>query len=193
MPVICSRTTLVTRSTRCCREADSGICRPKITPIAQASTGSTTTSNSDNGASSPTAITSAPTPITGADTTSVNTSRTRVWICCTSLVALVISEAAPKRPTSRTEKVWTPAKSCARRSLPSAIAVRVLRYTATAAHVIWTSVTPSITPPIRRTCPVSPVRTPWLMASAFSVGKYKVAGRTASSPARRGSGEALTS
>ena len=54
----------------------------------------------------------------------VKTSSTSIWTCWMSLVDLVISDGAPKLPTSWAAKDSTVTKTASRRSLPSAIAVR---------------------------------------------------------------------
>jgi hypothetical protein len=60
----------------------------------------------------------------GAVIMTVKVSSTIIWTCWMSLVDLVISEGAPKRPTSWAAKDSTVTKTDSRRSLPSAIAVR---------------------------------------------------------------------
>ena len=65
-----------------------------------------------------------PTHMIGADTISVNDIRTSIWTCCTSLVVRVISDGAPKCPTSRAENDCTRSNTAARTSRPSADAVR---------------------------------------------------------------------
>lgn len=94
--------------------------RPTETP----STGTTASSTAESGTSRPSAMMIPPTHMIGADTISVNASSTSIWTCWTSLVVRVISEGAPKRPSSRAEKDWTRSKTAARTSRPRAEAVR---------------------------------------------------------------------
>ena len=65
-----------------------------------------------------------PTHMIGADTSSVNVIRASIWTCWTSFVVRVISDGAPKWPTSRAENDCTRSKTAARMSRPSAEAVR---------------------------------------------------------------------
>ena len=55
----------------------------------------------------------------GADTSSVNVIRASICTCWTSFVVRVISEGAPKWPTSRAEKDCTRSKTAARMSRPT--------------------------------------------------------------------------
>ncbi len=64
-----------------------------------------------------------PTPVIGAATSRVQVISTRTWTCWTSLVVRVISDGAPKRPTSRLENAPTWWKIRPRRSRPKLIAV----------------------------------------------------------------------
>ena len=64
-----------------------------------------------------------PTHMMGADTISVNVSKASIWTCWTSLVARVISDGVPNRPTSRAEKSCTRLKTACRTSRPTDIAV----------------------------------------------------------------------
>ncbi len=124
LPVICSRSTRFTVSSRSCIARNSGRSLRTISVTQIASTGTTPTSTPESGTSRPSAITMPPTHMIGADTISVNVIRASIWTCCTSLVVRVISEGAPKPPTSRAEKDCTRSKTAARRSRPSAAAVR---------------------------------------------------------------------
>jgi hypothetical protein len=124
LPVICSRSTRFTVSSRTCMDRNSGRSLRTISVTQIASTGTTATSTPDSGTSRPSAITMPPTHMMGADTISVNVIRASIWTCCTSLVVRVISEGAPKCPTSRAEKDCTRSKTAPRRSRPSAEAVR---------------------------------------------------------------------
>lgn len=124
LPVICSRSTRFTVSSRTCMDRNSGRSRRTIKVTQMPSTGTTATSTADSGTSSPSASTMPPTHMMGADTISVNVIRASIWTCWTSLVVRVISEGAPKCPTSREEKDCTRSKTAARTSRPSADAVR---------------------------------------------------------------------
>ncbi len=88
-----------------------------------------------------------PTAMIGAITSIVNVISTSICTCCTSLVLRVISDGAPKWPTSRAEKRPTWWKIRARRSRPAAIATPALNQVAVIEAAIWTSVTSSIRPP----------------------------------------------
>ena len=68
-----------------------------------------------------------PTAMIGAITSIVNVISTSICTCCTSLVLRVISDGAPKRPTSRAENEPTWWKMRARRSRPAAIATPALK------------------------------------------------------------------
>ena len=73
---------------------------------------------------------------------------TSIWTCCTSLVLRVMSEGAPKLPTSRCEKATTRWKKSARRFLPIPMASRDPKYTAMIAHTTCTSEMTSMRPPV---------------------------------------------
>jgi hypothetical protein len=66
------------------------------------------------------------------------------------LVVRVISDGVPNRPTSRAENAWTRLKTPCRTSRPRAIAVLAPKYTAPIAQAIWTTLTASMMPPVRR-------------------------------------------
>ena len=78
----------------------------------------------DSGTSCRRASTTPPKHMIGADTISVNVSSTSICTCCTSLVVRVISDGAPKVPTSRAENDPTRWKRSRRTSRPKAAAVR---------------------------------------------------------------------
>ena len=147
MPVICSRSTRLTVSTRFCMVRNSGRIFRTIRLTAMPSSGTTTSSSDDSGTSWPSAITMPPTHMIGAATISVKLISTSIWTCWTSLVVRVISEGAPNWPTSRAEKLCTWSKTDLRMSRPTDMAVRAPKNTAPIAHTIWTTVTPSMTPP----------------------------------------------
>jgi len=75
-------------------------------------------------ASSWMAMITPPTIMIGAATMSVSAICRKIWICWTSLVLRVISEAVPKLFISRAEKRMTREKTVARRSRPTPIDVR---------------------------------------------------------------------
>lgn len=124
LPVICSRSTRFTVSSRSCIVRNSGRIRFTIRLTAIPRTGTTARSTADSGTSWPSAMMMPPTHMIGAETISVNVIRTSIWTCWTSLVVRVISEGAPNRPSSRAENDWTRSKTAARTSRPRADAVR---------------------------------------------------------------------
>lgn len=124
MPVICSRSTRFTVSTRFCMVRKSGRSLRMIRLTATASTGTTPSSSDDSGTSWPSAMMMPPTHMIGAETIIVNVISTSICTCWTSLVVRVISEGAPNCPTSRAEKLCTWSKTDLRMSRPTAIAVR---------------------------------------------------------------------
>lgn len=124
LPVICSRSTRFTVSSRSCMVRNSGRIRFTIRLTETPRTGTTASSTPDRGTSWPSAITMPPTHMIGADTISVNDISTSICTCWTSLVVRVISDGAPNWPTSRAEKLCTRSKIAARTSRPRAEAVR---------------------------------------------------------------------
>ena len=150
MPVICSRRMRLTTSIRVCMRRNCGTILLTISAIAATSTVTLTTMSQDRPTSSRSAMMMPPTQKIGADTISVNVSSASICTCWTSLVERVISDGAPNRLTSRAEKEPTRWKTAARASRPNAIAVRAPKYTATIEATIWTTVTDSIMPPVRR-------------------------------------------
>lgn len=150
MPVICSRSTRFTVSTRSCIVRNSGRIRFTIRLTAMPSTGTTASSTADSGTSWPSAMTMPPTHMMGADTISVNVISTSIWTCWTSLVVRVISEGAPKRPTSRAENDCTRSKIDARTSRPRAEAVRAPMWTAPMLQTTWAMLTAIMMPPNSR-------------------------------------------
>ncbi len=123
-PPICSRRIRLIVSMRTCISRNSRRIRVMIRPISAASTGTMINSSEDSATSWLSAITMPPTPMIGAATIIVNVIRASIWTCCTSLVVRVISDGVPNRPTSRAENSCTRLKIPARRSRPTAIAVR---------------------------------------------------------------------
>ena len=97
------------------------------TAMETSSTGMTTASSQERPASSRIAITTPPTIIIGTITASVQVSTASIWTCWTSFVVRVISDGAPKRPTSRALKEPTLAKIAARRSRPKLIELRAAK------------------------------------------------------------------
>ncbi len=171
MPAICSRITRLTRSMRTCMDRKSGRIRDTMSVISTIRTGTTTTSSPESGTSWLSARMMPPTHMIGAETMSVNVISTSICSCWTSLVVRVISDGAPKCPTSRAEKSCTRLKMADRTSRPRAMAVRAPKYTAAPAHTICASVMVNMTPPSRMITPVSPFTTPSSMMSALSVGR----------------------
>ncbi len=111
---------------RFCIPRKSGRIRRTTSETTTPSTGTMTSSRADSGTSWLSAIRTPPTHMIGAVTIKVNVIRASICTCWTSLVVRVISDGAPKRPTSRAEKDCTCAKTAARRSRPTAIEVRAL-------------------------------------------------------------------
>ena len=103
MPVICSRSTELTRSMRICICWNAGTMRYTTCPRTSTAPGIATTSTIDNPTSSRTARTIPITMVSGAATMNVAASTTSIWTCCTSLVMRVMSDGAPNAPTSRLE------------------------------------------------------------------------------------------
>ena len=121
-----------------------------IRPIATTITGTATSISQARPASWRSAITTPPTHMIGAATSIVQVTTTSICTCWTSFVVRVISDGAPNLPTSRAENSPTRPKTAPRTSRPKLIAARAPKYTATIEHTIWTSVTSSIQPPVRR-------------------------------------------
>lgn len=122
--MICSRSTRFTVSSRSCIVRNSGRIFATMMLTEIPSTGTTASSTAESGTSCPSAMMMPPTHMIGADTISVNAISTSIWTCWTSLVVRVISEGAPKRPSSRAENDCTRSKTAPRTSRPSADAVR---------------------------------------------------------------------
>ena len=124
MPVTCSRRILFTASIRDCIRRNPGIrflmTNPRLTTIA----GIATRSSHERCTSSRTAITTPPVIMIGALAIIVQPIKTTICTCWTSLVVRVISDGAPKRPTSRFENDPTFRNTASRRSRPRPIAVR---------------------------------------------------------------------
>ena len=77
--------------------------RKTMLAITTTAAGMQTASTTDRPRSSRTAITMPSTIVIGADTIIVHADTTMIWTCCTSLVMRVMSDGAPKRPTSSAE------------------------------------------------------------------------------------------
>ncbi len=91
-----------------------------------------------------------PTTVIGAATASVQVMTTSICTCWTSLVMRVISDGAPKMPTSRAEKSVTRWNRASRTSRPIDMAIRAPQYTADTAKTTCTNVTPTINIPTWR-------------------------------------------
>ena len=123
-PVICSRSTSLMRSMRSCIRWNCGSIRMITRPTLMMRAGTLTSSSSESGPSSRTAMIEPPMIVIGAATKSVQIMTTRVCTWVTSLVMRVISEAEPNVATSWVEKPVTWWKSALRTSRPKAIAAR---------------------------------------------------------------------
>ena len=86
----------------------------------------------------------------GAITRIVQPASTSIWTCCTSLVFRVMSDGAPKVPTSRAENVPTRSSSAPRRSRPAAIAACAPQYTPPIEQAICTAEIASMSDPVDR-------------------------------------------
>ena len=123
-PVICSRITSLMRSMRSCILWNCGTIRTITRPTLMMRAGTLTSSSSESGPSSRTAMIEPPMIVIGAATKSVQTMTTSVCTCVTSLVMRVMSVADPKVATSWAEKSVTRWNSAPRTSRPKAIAAR---------------------------------------------------------------------
>ena len=119
MPVICSRITRLTSSMLSCMARNSGRIREMMMPTPMTRAGITASSRPDSGTSSRSARMMPPTIMIGAETIIVKVISASICTCWTSLVVRVISDGAPKWPTSRAEKSCTRSKMAARMSRPS--------------------------------------------------------------------------
>jgi hypothetical protein len=171
MPAICSRSTRLTSSIIACMRRNRGTMRTTTALIAAMSTGTHTATSQDSAASSRSAITMPPTHMIGAATSMVHVVSTSICTCWTSFVHLVISDGAPKRPTSRVENSPTRWNTAARTSAPRPFAVREPWCTAAIEHATCTTLTSSISAPRRMIRSVSPVAMPPSMISAFRLGR----------------------
>jgi hypothetical protein len=171
MPVICSRRTRLTPSIRSCIRRNRGTIPATTRPRPIPRTGRLTARSQDSPASCRSAMSTPPTTVIGAAMAIVQVMATSSWTCCTSLVMRVMSDGAPKVPTSWAEKAVTRWKSALRTSRPKPMAAREPTYTAPIEKPTCTSVTRSISPPMRQMVAVSPVMTPSSMMSAFRVGR----------------------
>ena len=137
--------------------------------------GTITTSVSESCAFSRIAMMTPPIARIGAVRRIVSAICRKSWTCWTSFVLRVISDGVPKRVISRAEKCCTRSKTAPRTSRPTPIDARDAKYTLTMARTPRTSVTASMTVPIRQMYSVSPFATPLLMMSAFRLGRYRFA------------------
>ena len=103
IPVICSRSTALTRSMRSCIFRNAGFMAAMIEPMTMISRGMTTHSSTDSPASSRTASTMPTIMVSGAVIIMVATIAVNVWIWWVSLVMRVMSDGVPNRPISRVE------------------------------------------------------------------------------------------
>ena len=103
IPVIWSRRTALTRSTRSCIFWNVGTMRVMITASTPISAGMATSMITDSPTSSRIAKTIPNTIVIGAAIIIVQARTTSIWTCWTSLVTRVISDGAPNWPTSRAE------------------------------------------------------------------------------------------
>jgi hypothetical protein len=124
MPVICSRSTRLTSSSRVCITRKPGTIRMINAPTEAASTGTQTSISHDSCRSSCSAMITPPKHMIGAATSIVQDSSTSICTCWTSFVPRVMSDGAPNRLTSRAENSPTWWNSAARTSRPKPIAVR---------------------------------------------------------------------
>ncbi len=122
IPVICSRSTWLTRSMRSCMNSNCGIRRATTSPMLNTRAGIATMRISESAPSSRMAKKRPPTIMIGAATKSVQIIATSSWVCCTSLVIRVMSDDGPKVLTSEVENAVTRRKSAPRTSRPNAIA-----------------------------------------------------------------------
>ena len=130
---------------------------------------------SESGPSSRTARITPPTIVIGAATSSVHVISTSICTCLTSLVMRVISDGAPKWPTSWAEKSVTLWNRSPRTSRPKPMAERAPKYTAAIANTTWTKRDAEHHRADLPDVAVRPVTTLLSMMSAFSVGSVSVA------------------
>lgn len=150
MPVICSRSTPFTASSRSCISVNIGMSRATSAPTTTTSTGTATHTSHDRPASSRTAMTIPPTDMIGAMTMRLSIMTETVCTCWTSFVPRVMSVAAPNRSVSSAPNRDTARYTSRRRSRPIPVAVRAPNHTAATAVTTWRRATPSMTRPVRR-------------------------------------------
>ena len=150
MPLICSRSTALTRSMRACISLTAGTMRLITNPRMSTADGMATSSTTDRPTSSCTARTNPIAIVSGAEIIIVAAITISIWTCCTSLVMRVMRDGAPIAPTSRAENAVTWWKRSRRTSRPNPIATRAPCHTAIEANVIWTRAKHSITAPVRQ-------------------------------------------
>ena len=122
MPVICSRRTPLTRSTRACINWNVGTIRDTSDPRMMTAAGIANSRITDSCTLSRTARIDPITRVSGAAIIIVVASTTSIWICWTSLVMRVINDGAPNWPTSRAEYAVTWWNRSRRMSRPKPIA-----------------------------------------------------------------------
>ena len=107
MPAICSRSSPLMLSSFCCIFLNSGMSSAAMTATTTASTATATMTSHDIPASWRSAMITPPTAMIGAATMKLKNSSVVICTCCTSLVARVVSVAAPKRDMSSEVKRLT--------------------------------------------------------------------------------------
>ena len=148
--MICSRRTSVILSTRPCICRKSGTEIATSVPITPAMSGTMTTKVSESVAFSRIAMMTPPIARIGAVRRMVSAIWRKSCTCWTSFVLRVINDGVPKRVISRAEKCWTRSKTAPRTSRPTPIDARDAKYTLMIARTPRTSVTASITAPVRQ-------------------------------------------
>ena len=123
-PVICSRSTRLTRSILDCIDLKSGTALNIRIKMMTTMSGTTTTMRIESRTSSLRAMITPPTAMIGASTIIVRATCKKIWICWTSLVLRVMSEGVPKWFISWAEKRCTALKTSSRTSLPTPIETR---------------------------------------------------------------------
>ena len=149
MPVICSRSTRLTSSSRSWTNRNAGIMLDTTTPMQTNSTGTTTTTSQESPKSSRIAITMPPTIMIGMVTAIRQVIIASICTCWTSFVARVISEGAPYVATSRLEKLPILWNTAARRSRPHAIAAWLPNHADDIEQAAWSRETASMIAPSR--------------------------------------------
>ncbi len=175
MPVSCSRSTRLTTSIRACMLRNSGSIRTTMNPMATSRIGTDTAMSQESPTSCCRARMTPPIAMIGAVTMSAKTMNTSVWTCWTSFVVRVMRVAAPNLPTSRSENSATWSKIRSRMSRPRRIAARAPNHTAPIADAIWTTVIPSMMPPVPMITSMFPCATPSSIIVALRLGRRRFA------------------